>query len=447
MKNVLLIAKYIFLLLLTGFLLAGVTACGKKRIAIPSRLIIKTSPENAKVYILGEEREKRLRVRPGVYILKFTCPGYKDAWVKAEIFRGKTTEVNFKMERETADVMITSVPAKAHFEFNGKKMGVTPIVLRNLPHGEYSGRLTLPGHAPQDAQWKVSSGTPLLVENRLTNNMGTLSLDSTPSGAQVFLNGKSVGTTPLRDELPAGEYSLALRKKNYADLNRQIVISRGKHLNMGSLNLEILRGSIAVDTIPTGGKLSMNGEEYGVAPYTFKDLLPGRYTIRVEKEGFDIGEYSVELSAGAKLNKMIRLESNRGGVDVITQPANLTIYLDGTMMGVTVPDPSDKRHSKLFSIRNLSAGTHTLMVYHKRGRPQKQQFRFVVQKGRIVRLTNVKLWVPNARITYNDSLPDQEGRILQTFPDGAIFFEPEPKVSTRIAKELIHKIEYLEDVK
>ena len=59
----------------------------------------------------------------------------------------------------------------------------------------------------------------------------------------------------------------------------------------------------------------------------------------------------------------------------------------------------------------------------------------------------MKLWVPNARITYNDSLPDQEGRILQTFPDGAIFFEPEPKVSTRIAKELIHKIEYLEDVK
>lgn len=447
MKNILRYVKNTSLFLTAALLLAGSTACGKKVTVLPSRLIIKTLPEEAKVFILGEERGKKLRVPPGTYILKFTHPGYKDAWVKTEVPRSKTVEVKFEMEKETADVMITSHPEKAFLEFRGVRLGMTPVVIRDLPHGEYKGTLSLPGHSTQDVRWRISSAAPQVIRGRLSSNRGTLVLDSKPAGAQIFLNGKAVGITPYRDQLPAGNYMLDLKKKDYAPLSKQIVISRGKTLDLNRMELEILRGAITVNSIPEGAKVYMNEKEYGQTPYTFRELLPGQYNITLRKEGFDESSCRVRLPAGASLRETIRLDSNRGGADIITQPANLTLYLNGKLLGISAPDPGNKKFSKLFTIRNLPAGTHTLTIYHKRGKPQKKQYKFTTSKGKIVRLTNVKLWVPNARVTYNTTTPMEEGRIIQTFPDGSIYFEPAPGITTRVAKNVIRNIEYLDDTK
>ena len=451
MKKILLYMRSVFFLLPAACLLSGSAGCGKKSVATPSRLIIKTFPEKAKVFILGEERGRKLRVPPGTYILKFTHPGYKDAWVKAEVPRSKTVEVKFEMEKETADVMITSRPEKALLEFRGQKLGMTPVVIRSLPHGEYSARLSLPGHTTQDVRWKISSASPQMIRAGLSSNMGTLSLDSDPSGAQIILNGRVVGVTPYRDQLPAGNYMLELKKKDYATLSKQIVISRGKQLNVEVQKLEILRSSITIHSVPSGAKVSLDGKEYGQTPYTFRDLLPGQYTFTVSKEGFDHSSSRVRIPAGTTLQETIHLDSNRSGVDVITQPANLTLYLDGKMLGVTQPDPSSgKRLSKLFSIRNIASGPHTLTVYHKRGIPQKKTYKFTTEKGKIFRLTNVKLWIPNARITYAIDLPSKEGRILQKFPDGTAFFEympiPGSIIQEKLKKGQIKHIEYLEDI-
>lgn len=56
---------------------------------------------------------------------------------------------------------------------------------------------------------------------------GTLAIDSTPAGAEVLVDGQSVGTTPLELPIAAGEHAIVLRLPGHADEERRVVVEAG----------------------------------------------------------------------------------------------------------------------------------------------------------------------------------------------------------------------------
>ena len=108
-----------------------------------------------------------------------------------------------------------SEPEGATVFVNGEEMGMTPFV-KELMVGEYvvlvkSGALWIP------ARKRVTlnqDGARLSM--KLGPNYGILKVTSTPSGAEVWLDGEPTGqTTPYTFPMKkAGDYSLVLKKKN-----------------------------------------------------------------------------------------------------------------------------------------------------------------------------------------------------------------------------------------
>lgn len=56
---------------------------------------------------------------------------------------------------------------------------------------------------------------------------GTLTVGSTPTGAEVLVDGQSMGTTPLELPIEAGEHAIVLRLPGYADEERRVVVDAG----------------------------------------------------------------------------------------------------------------------------------------------------------------------------------------------------------------------------
>ena len=149
----------------------------------------------------------------------------------------------------------------------------------------------------------------------------------------------------------------------------------------------------------------------------------------------------VNLPAGENLDLMFNLDSNTGGVDIVTQPPGITVYLDGRQVGITEKDSNHKNISKVLKIRNLSMGEHRITLAHKRARPEKKNFSFTVQKGKVARLTNLNLWIPNAVLVRTNGARET-GRIIQDLPS-KYEFEPSPGVKFTIEKSSVKKVEYL----
>ena len=64
----------------------------------------------------------------------------------------------------------------------------------------------------------------------------------------------------------------------------------------------------------------------------------------------------------------LQLDSNLGGIDLVANPPGVTIYIDGVKKGVTEPGENPK-FSKVFEVRGLRTGKHTVKMAHKRATP------------------------------------------------------------------------------
>ena len=72
---------------------------------------------------------------------------------------------------------------------------------------------------PAQQSYKLDAPTPI---------MGTINVMCTPLKADVYVDGKMVGTTPLMHDLIIGNHKITLRKEGYADHEQTITVEEGK---------------------------------------------------------------------------------------------------------------------------------------------------------------------------------------------------------------------------
>ena len=110
---------------------------------------------------------------------------------------------------------------------------------------------------------------------------GILNISSSPGDAEIWIDGRSYGTTPriLKDIL-IGEHTLELKKEGCARVSQLISVEEGKVL---PVHLTLSSGrSVTLQTDREGDILYVDGKQIGVSPQRL-ELSYGVHTIRAER--------------------------------------------------------------------------------------------------------------------------------------------------------------------
>ena len=110
---------------------------------------------------------------------------------------------------------------------------------------------------------------------------GILNISSSPGDAEIWIDGRSYGTTPriLKDIL-IGEHTLELKKEGCARVSQLINVEEGKVL---PVHLTLSSGrSVTLQTDREGDILYVDGKRVGVSPQKL-ELSYGIHTIRAER--------------------------------------------------------------------------------------------------------------------------------------------------------------------
>ena len=59
-----------------------------------------------------------------------------------------------------------------------------------------------------------------------------VAIRSTPDGAEIYLDGQMIGSTPSSLELPAGTHELSVRLPGYQDWTRSMRVLSGSEINL-----------------------------------------------------------------------------------------------------------------------------------------------------------------------------------------------------------------------
>ena len=115
---------------------------------------------------------------------------------------------------------------------------------------------------------------------------GPLRIESSPPGAAIFLDGRTLGPAPVSiPSITAGTYRLRLMAENYFDWDGDLVVPAGTPV-VRSVVLPPRPAEIAVNSTVKGTGVWIDGRDIGEAPLSH-ETEPGNRTIRVEADGFN----------------------------------------------------------------------------------------------------------------------------------------------------------------
>ncbi|HEX7085927.1 MAG TPA: PEGA domain-containing protein [Vicinamibacterales bacterium] len=136
---------------------------------------------------------------------------------------------------------------------------------------------------------------------------GTLKVDSRPSGAEVKIDGKVRGTTPLSLPLQPGAHVIEIA----AGAEPRVIpvtVSAGETLSQYvELAGANALGRLSIASTPTGANVLVNGQPRGVTPLELSDIEPGEHEIVLELDGRRVRQ-AVTVTGGATTTVALSLE-------------------------------------------------------------------------------------------------------------------------------------------
>jgi hypothetical protein len=148
-------------------------------------------------------------------------------------------------------LVVRSTPPGAIVRVNGRLHGETPITIRDLGLGAHTVQIARPGFVPRSDRVTLTRSQPSqtmtvqLEPGVNTGNTaaikGSIYVDSRPRGAQVTIDGRSAGVTPVQvPEVTMGRHVVRLEMAGYVPVSTDVVVSPGPPARL-AYTLQIVR--------------------------------------------------------------------------------------------------------------------------------------------------------------------------------------------------------------
>lgn len=146
----------------------------------------------------------------GAHQLRVVADNYDPFVRKIDVAADKTADVQATLVAGAGTVEFSGPPG-ARLSLDGSDRGPLPIRIPDPGAGKHTWRVEAPKFEPGEGSFEFARGKNILVDVKLPSSRGIFIVESTPAGATVRIDGKEVGTTPLRlTDVEPGKHAVHL---------------------------------------------------------------------------------------------------------------------------------------------------------------------------------------------------------------------------------------------
>lgn len=186
---------------------------------------------------------------------------------------------------------------------------------------------------------------------------GTVTIESSPSGAQVFVGGDYVGRAPVSYTARGGTYNVRVEADGYQTFTQSITIRNGQHTGINASLSPVRRtGTVSFHSSPQGASVYVGGNHLGTTPLNNQNLEAGTYTARFERDGYTSASVSFTVNADTRQTVRGNLTAQTGNLRIRANVGGAQVYLDGNHQGA-IPSGSG-----VLDLTGLNPGTYELVV-------------------------------------------------------------------------------------
>lgn len=273
---------------------------------------------------------------------------------------------------DTGLVRVTSSPGGALVYVDDIYRGVTGVQsgqsasIEVTSGTQHNLRVSKQGFQDYETTFSVNPGqlneiSVTLPSVTQTSIFGTIQVQSSPTGANVYIDGQFHGTTPsqagsyLSQDVIAGKHIVSVQLDGYVTYSTTVQVVSGERKSVvANLNQDRPDGSIQVRTSPDGATVVLDGIDLRTSPVTFANVNAGTHTIIASRDGYQSVSKSVQVNAGQTAQVDITLNPigpSYGSARIQSVPSSADVYIDGLYRGATP-----------VTVGNLGVGTHNVLL-------------------------------------------------------------------------------------
>ncbi|MCJ8331068.1 MAG: PEGA domain-containing protein [Lentisphaeria bacterium] len=160
--------------------------------------------------------------------------------------------------------------------------------------------------------------------------MHSYMVKSNPSGADVIINGETVGQTPyVMQDLPEGAHAIELKKTDYA-IKKEVIQVPVRDVK--TIDLELEAGIGLIRSTPSNMAVSRGHQVIGKTPFKFK-AGTGKYEFKLSGVGYNDEDVEIFLNKFKASIKEVRMDKSTGTLSIRVMPSGAVIFIDGFSKG------------------------------------------------------------------------------------------------------------------
>jgi hypothetical protein len=233
----------------------------------PGKLTINSNPAGANISLNGIPVATKTpfsgNLNPGPTNIQLSKLKFQTFDTVMNVQSAINEVLTINLKPSTLWLNIKSNPTSAKVELDGKIIGETPLskeldLSDKSKQGERLLKLFLTDYKTANQTIQLyPSKEPLSVIVDLKKLEGSYKIESTPEGAEIFIDGEFKGISPLQGTLPVGAYQVELKMEEYLPSSKKQLLINDK--SPANLNIELQFKNHGVDS--STSELSGNGLE------------------------------------------------------------------------------------------------------------------------------------------------------------------------------------------
>lgn len=282
-------------------------------------ILLNSEPQGASVFIndefVGNTPLDGYKQPYGIYSYRVEHPNYHPSSGTIELNTGRLEKM-ITLQPAFGAITVKCNIDGATVILDGKTTGLkTPCTLKEVASGQHTVTVQKEKYAPRQNSVVVEDGQTANIDISLDARFATISITSL-EGAQIFCNGKQIGTMRVEEDMMEGYYDIEARLSHYKSVTKQIRVVAGQSQQI-TLNPIPIYGSLDIISTPRDADITIDGKSYGKTPFTIEQLLEGEHIVVLKKDGFSTESSSVIIHENEDVIINVELKERK----------NETIYL------------------------------------------------------------------------------------------------------------------------
>ena len=271
-----------------------------------------------------------LEVEPGTYTIRLSRQGYEPFEREVDVGYGTPPAIAAQLDPYEGRLLLRTEPDSATVFINGRRIPQATPLQRRLPPGTYRIEARKPGYKASEETVRIRD-RDRQVRLRLPRAKGRLVVESSPNNARIFVDNQERGTTPDTLQLEPGSYQVQVRQLGYEAFQQTVDVPDSSVTLMAELRRAGER--FAVQTDPSGATIFVNGDRMATTPDTLR-LIPGVYDVRLERDGYQTWEETVEVEQNPEPLE-VTLDEAPGILVISSEPSGASVTVDEEEIGTT----------------------------------------------------------------------------------------------------------------